>query len=417
MSGSRAGGPFVPGSPAPGRWRPCRGRMIPAMSERAATESTILCPFLAYGDERDLRASVPDHRHRCFADNPAGPRALAHQAAYCLTSAFAGCPTFLDWARREAAPLRDVVPPARTLRDSHAARTGASPGASSEPWERLAPVPADTAPAAPLASDARARAADDWAAAPPWVTATPRVAPADQEVATAPEEAAGDEPFDHEAVAAPAPAGSLQEPEPPAFLAGRALDDARPADYQPVAGPATRRAPVGHAGLGAEQRTEHERSVDPAAPPWERPRRLDAYPTLRTRAGFRTSGRGVPRLATLAVILGIAVLIVFAAPFLFRAIGGGSPAASPSPSPTASAAASAEPTATAEAAATPLVYTVKSGDILSKIASKYKVTVDQILQANPKITNPNKIKPGDKITIPTPPPAEIVDNGEITPAP
>lgn len=62
-------------------------------------------------------------------------------------------------------------------------------------------------------------------------------------------------------------------------------------------------------------------------------------------------------------------------------------------------------------------YTVKSGDTLSKIAARYKVTVDQILEANPKITNPNRIQPGDKITIPTPPPEEIVNEGEITPAP
>ena len=30
--------------------------------------------------------------------------ALAHQAAYCLAAAFPACPTFADWARREAAP-------------------------------------------------------------------------------------------------------------------------------------------------------------------------------------------------------------------------------------------------------------------------------------------------------------------------
>jgi LysM repeat protein len=62
------------------------------------------------------------------------------------------------------------------------------------------------------------------------------------------------------------------------------------------------------------------------------------------------------------------------------------------------------------------VYTVKSGDTLSKIAAAYGVTVDQILAANPEITNPNKIAVGDKIVIPQPLPSEIV-NVEITPAP
>src|SRR6476646_3629402 len=61
------------------------------------------CPFVAFGDDREARATSPDHRHRCFAESPAAPRALAHQEAYCLSSAFPVCPTFQDWARREAA--------------------------------------------------------------------------------------------------------------------------------------------------------------------------------------------------------------------------------------------------------------------------------------------------------------------------
>jgi LysM repeat protein len=47
-------------------------------------------------------------------------------------------------------------------------------------------------------------------------------------------------------------------------------------------------------------------------------------------------------------------------------------------------------------------YTVISGDNLSKIAAKYQISVASILQANPKIKNPNIIKVGDKITIPVP---------------
>src|SRR5919206_4150379 len=64
------------------------------------------CPFVAFEDDRDERASSPDHRHRCYAEPEPAPRALAHQEAYCLSSAFPVCPTFQDWARREAARTR-----------------------------------------------------------------------------------------------------------------------------------------------------------------------------------------------------------------------------------------------------------------------------------------------------------------------
>src|SRR4051794_4047500 len=72
------------------------------------------CPFVAFEDDRDERATSPDHRHRCYAEAQPAPRALAHQEAYCLSSAFPVCPTFQDWARREAARSRSEAPPTRS---------------------------------------------------------------------------------------------------------------------------------------------------------------------------------------------------------------------------------------------------------------------------------------------------------------
>ncbi|CEP67645.1 Spore coat assembly protein SafA [Moorella glycerini] len=50
------------------------------------------------------------------------------------------------------------------------------------------------------------------------------------------------------------------------------------------------------------------------------------------------------------------------------------------------------------------IYVVKPGDTLSSIARKFGTTVDQILAANPQITDPNLIYPGQRICIPIMPP-------------
>jgi spore coat assembly protein SafA len=49
------------------------------------------------------------------------------------------------------------------------------------------------------------------------------------------------------------------------------------------------------------------------------------------------------------------------------------------------------------------VYIVQPGDTLFKIAQRFGTTVDAILRANPEITDPNLIFPGQKILIPAPP--------------
>lgn len=48
-----------------------------------------------------------------------------------------------------------------------------------------------------------------------------------------------------------------------------------------------------------------------------------------------------------------------------------------------------------------IIYTVKKGDNLSKIASTYSTTVDEIVALNPSIKNKNVISVGQKLTIPT----------------
>ncbi len=141
---------------------------------------------------------------------------------------------------------------------------------------------------------------------------------------------------------------------------------------------------------------------DKDAPPWEPPRRHEAYPTIRGRVGFPR----IPRALILAAALLIAALLIFLAPSFFAG-GGGTASPTPSASRTAGASASAgtsgSPVATPRPTATgvePTVYTVAPNDTLSGIAAKFGVTTAALLEANPQIKDPNQIAVGDKITIP-----------------
>jgi nucleoid-associated protein YgaU len=448
------------------------------MTERSATgtERHVVCPFVAFDDDRDYRSGVPDHRHRCFAESPAASRALAHQAAYCLAPAFAGCPTFLDWARREAAPPREE--PIRTLREAPTAPRQAE--RSVEVVGR--PVTPQAAPTPPP----RQRRAE-WTAPPPWAPAA-GVTPGRPASETGDDARAGEAPARHAApgrddldtspglgawsgAALGGPAGSAisshdgparpaepadadrdaeivpPEPAAPAFLAGR---ESRPGQadgtrFAPAEQDASRglpraepssRAAVGYtpgdpsrrrtSGPGrvraraierasdrAEDRGPDRAVTDPAAPSWERPRRFEAYPSLKS------SGGGVAALPR-PVLYGLIVLLVgialFATPFLLRGFTGGGATATPTPVASASPGASAAPSITPVPSPSPNVYTVKAGDTLSRIAARFGTTVDQIVKANPQIKNPDKLALGDQLVIPTAVGPTITD-GTLTPAP
>lgn len=61
-------------------------------------------------------------------------------------------------------------------------------------------------------------------------------------------------------------------------------------------------------------------------------------------------------------------------------------------------------------------YTVKPGDTLSKIAKLNGVSMDQLLAANPQITDPNRISVGEVLTLPNGAPADITtDNTKPLP--
>ncbi len=421
--------------------------MIGAMTERSATgtERQFVCPFVAFDEDRDHRASVPDHRHRCFAESPAAARALAHQAAYCLSTAFPGCPTFIDWARREAAPPKDE--PIRTLREAPAAPRQAERSAE-RAGRPIAPQ------SAPTTSGRQRRT--EWTAPPPWApdagtlqragdTGREPSAPAPSDASSVPDEADRDDvddieengtgtglgtwsgsalgslapsagPSTHAPAGSAGPAAGVDperdpgrvpfEPAAPAFLAGRRPSPGRDRDRN-------------RAGLRPAERAvgpgPGRPAADPSAPSWERPRRFEAYPSLKSGGGRVAA---LPRPVLYGLIVLIAGLALFATPFVLKVITGSGDAATSSPTPGASASAStsAAPTITPVASPSPTVYTVKAGDVLSRIAVKFGVTVDQIVKANPQIKNPDRLALGDELVIP-PTVSPAITDGAITPGP
>ena len=387
------------------------------------------CPFVAFGDDRDGRSTSPDHRHRCFAESPPAPRAVAHQEAYCLSSAFPVCPTFQDWARREAAHARGTGDRAETAPSAVPAA-----GLDDDPDEDVPPPP----PRDPADPPARRNPPRDWAAPPPWAVGAAGAAGGAGAAAGA-------------SASGAAGAGGQGEPTGSDFLAGRSVEGAGlagsaadrlaggvpPPSSAPgptagdvaiaaaAAGAAASSEAVPHdelAGLAQGRpasaqtapRTGAEGYPQPTAtgkrpsvsstrpsgdvipgPAWEGNRRYEAYPTIRSRAGMP----GIPRIAVLVGALAIAALALFMLPALLGIGGGGTPTGSQGPSqPVATPSAEITP----QPAPTAQVYVIKQKDTLSKVATRFGITLEDLLAANPDIKNPDKISIGQQIIIPLP---------------
>ncbi len=151
-----------------------------------------------------------------------------------------------------------------------------------------------------------------------------------------------------------------------------------------------------------------KRPPEEEGPSWERPRRFEAYPTLRTRVGMPA----IPRIAVAAIALVVAAVVLFMAPALFFSKGDQAVVATPSPSVAPSV--SFAPTSTP--APTELTYVIKAGDTLGRIASHFNVTQTQLLQANPQIKDPNRIAIGQVIVIPGSAASQVIVSGPTGPS-
>jgi hypothetical protein len=436
------------------------------------SDGATACPFVAFDDDRDERSDRPDHRHRCYAEIPPAPRAIAHQEAYCLTSAFAVCPTFQDWAQREAARTRRVAQ-AKADAAAAAAAAGADPDAANaaaasgtsparrppeddesrvqpaDEWRGRRPIEEDDAPLLPP----RRNPPRDWAAPPPWAAGAgggagpgsvggarggrggdpdaPQIL-ADRAEGRGLAGSAADRLAAGEPVSPPAPEPGqrpppLQQARPARVVHGpdRIRHDEDAEELASLVRPRQReRGPEPDDDGTSRYRTEHSgrdrgaipgvngegrrRSAGPRAaddaPSWEEPRRYEAYPTIKTRSAMP----GLPRLGIMVAALALAALVLFVGPGLLGLFGddgdgGGALDASPSPM---IAAETSSPEPTVAPAPTQQVYVIKSGDTLSKFATRFNVTLDELLEANKdKIKDPDRIAIGDEIIIP--PPSEL----------
>jgi LysM repeat protein len=410
------------------------------MTERGLpkVDGPVACPFVAFDDDRDERNTVPDHRHRCYAETPPAPRALAHQEAYCLAAAFPVCPIFQDWARREAAHARRDAPsagrsdsranaPGMLPVDAGLAAAGASLAAGSgpvddDPYADEEPVYEDPEP--------RRNPRRGWASPPPWMNRgegrpgdaadfdarDPGLDPAEAGLAGS----VADRLAASTRSAGAEPAGGVGGTGDPPRSGGQPFDDdlqpaeeradwdpradARENARQPEPPPRyrererARTEPTEPDGRLANARQGGVDRKHEVAPSWERPARLEAYPTLRSR---RMPNIAFPPILVALVALLLAALILFLLPG-FLGLGGPQAGASPTHAALSSSGPLGSVVPTAIPAATQQLYTVQSGDTMSRIATKFHVPLATLVEANKtNIPDPNKLKIGDQVIIPT----------------
>jgi LysM repeat protein len=398
------------------------------------------CPFIALELDRDRRSDKPDYRHRCFAEPTPQPRAIAHQEQYCLSPDFAACPIFQGWAMRAAArpvpvpqgyegrarsdqppPPAAPMPPA-SIASSTAGASNASPAQPALPLDAqpVVPQPGESWPADAFAPSEQ----PDAEQIPVFETPSLTVPGSVPEVEMPAAEAAGPgtsadtgTPPDWSSTSANMPAEPNDEPPVPGFLASRS----------------ERAAPARPRSSRPEVPFRETVSREDLVPSWDLTDRYGADAGERRSLVGRPAtdddgGGGGDRFGgfvTMIAVIAILALGVLGVIFLPGMLAGHAPAATATPTfstlptglvtpslppsatgtPLVTALPTAEITPAPSPEATPRLYRIKSTDnSLTAIAHRFGLTLRQLLDANPQITDPDRIQVGQVITIPEPPP-------------
>ncbi|MDL2335243.1 MAG: LysM peptidoglycan-binding domain-containing protein [Chloroflexota bacterium] len=382
-------------------------------------EAPQACPFIALELDRDRRSDKPDYRHRCYAEPTPQPRAIAHQERYCLSADFAACPIFQGWAMRAAA--RPVPVP-----QGYEGRAKADqPSVDQPPRASAQPVlPPDVPLVVPLPGEA-------WPAdafAPPVAPDAPSQMPAF-------DAAADDIPAPPAVPTVPAMPFMQDEPDPPSAWSSssaRLADSSDASDEPPMpsflAGRTER--PVSQRPRASRPDLPYKETVtrEDLVPSWEITDRYGAEVSEhRARDGSGGDDGGGDRfggMITAIAVVAILAVGVLGVIFLPGLLAGKGPAATATPTfstavPTGLLSPSLPPVATATAQitavptaevtptpeATPRLYRIKASDnSLTQIAHRFGITLRELLDANPQITDPNHIEVGQVITIPQPVP-------------
>lgn len=344
----------------------------------------MVCPFVALAEDRNRRADAPDQRNRCYAEPAPRQRDLGYQADYCYSPDFSSCSVFLAWAARNAA---EPAYAGEAL--EHAAGWD---GPTDPPADDPTSTSATEAPASPsiesgLFGPTGDREADagvsgssqvDWVSASAWaeVPWDEQAEAEAEELAAMAAEAGPEEDDEYSDGDADLPAEEdLVGPKVPAAL--------------PMRRRRTRQRPIRSRGSGE----------------WFYADPLDHEPLVRRRYGITPP--------VLLGVLGLLVvaLIVFMIPTLLSGGDDGQSASAQSPVPGASSrpivtrapVIVATPQATLEPSPPPpariKTYRVKSGDTLSSIAEKQKVSL-KALQCMNGIKNPNLVRLDQRLQIP-----------------